>query len=299
MEVRALLLAFLVCAPACSDDVEVGANSRLPSASGGAGGEAGSAGSGGSLECTPTMCKNRVFLCGNCLDDDQDGSIDAADAECLGPCDDTEDSFNSGIPSNNQCRQDCYFDNDSGSGNDGCYWSHRCDSRSVAPDYPPSADPGCAYDAAETVPGTSLSCAELLASQSESCRAACAPLTPNGCDCFGCCELPSGSGPRFVWLGSADDAADAAAVGCNLASVADPSRCHPCTPVAGCFNPCDRCEVCVGRPMNDPGSCPDAGSGGADPGQCAQGVQPCGRQGQPLCGANQYCISGCCVRIPA
>jgi hypothetical protein len=196
--------------------------------------------------------------------------------------------------SGNQCRQDCYFDNDAGFGNDGCYWSHRCDELSVGPDYPPSADSRCAYDDGETIPGSSASCAELLASQSESCRTACAPLTPNGCDCFGCCELPSKSG-RFVWLGSPDDGSG----NCELSQVDDPSRCHPCTPVTGCFNPCDPCEVCVGRPLNDPGSCPDAGSGGADPGQCARGVQPCGRQGQPLCGANQYCVTGCCVTIPA
>jgi hypothetical protein len=220
--------------------------------------------------------------------------IDAADSECLGACDNTEDSFYGGDRGNNSpCRLDCYFDTDSGSGNDGCFWSHRCDPRSTMPDYPPSGDLRCAYDVGEIVPGSLASCDELLATQSQACLDGCGPLTPNGCDCFGCCEVPSGS-QNFVWIGSTDNGIGS----CDRAHVDDPVKCHPCTPVMGCFNPCGGCEVCVGRAANDASSCQDAGSGPA-PRQCAPGVQACGREGQPLCGANQYCVTGCCITIPA
>jgi len=37
-------------------------------------------------------------ICGNCIDDDGDGKIDARDPECTGVCDNTEDSFFLGIP---------------------------------------------------------------------------------------------------------------------------------------------------------------------------------------------------------
>ena len=136
MKFRSWFLMFVICAASCSDDVEIGENSRLPAAIGGASGVAGAAGSGGSLDCVERKCKNQLLLCGDCKDNDFDGLIDAADDECLGPCDNTEDSYNGDIPgqTNTQCRLDCYFDNDSGSGNDGCYWSHRCDELSIEPE---------------------------------------------------------------------------------------------------------------------------------------------------------------------
>jgi hypothetical protein len=293
----ALLVGAVVGSAACSDDVEIGENSQLPAATGGSagsGGAVGSGGSSGSLQCIQRNCGSRLLACGDCDDNDKDGLIDAADSECLGACDDTEDSFNGGMVGNNTpCRLDCYFDSDSGSGNDGCYWSHRCDSLSLAPDFPPSADSRCAYDAGEMIPGAPASCDDLESSQSEMCREICGPLTPNGCDCFGCCEVPSGS-QRFVWIGSTDNGV----ASCDRAHVDDPTKCRPCTPVMGCFNPCDQCEVCVGHSANDPSSCSAVDSGPA-PRQCAPGVQACGREGQPLCGPNQYCVTGCCITVPA
>jgi hypothetical protein len=312
MLLRRWVVVAMLGAAACSDEVEVGSNfgltetggSGAAAGSGGSGGAAGSAGtggagaeggvggSGGGAECVPVACNGQSFQCGDCRDNDQDGSVDAFDPECLGPCDDEEDSFYGGIPGNSTpCRQDCYFDNDSGSGNDDCYWSHRCDPLSVAPDYPPSGDARCDYDPTTTVPGSSAMCAELSTTQSQRCQETCQPLTPNGCDCFGCCELPYGSGIH-VFIG-----ANSGGVGtCDLASAGDPTRCPRCRPVRGCFNPCDPCEVCVGRPPGDRGSCTDAGD---EPQNCAPGRTPCGRPGQAPCGPNQYCITGCCIAIPA
>ena len=299
----ALLAAAVAGSAACSDDVEIGENNRLPASTGGTGGSGGvlgSGGSAGSLACVRRKCgtdpqtEMPIFYdCGDCEDDDGDSLIDAADSECLGPCDNTEDSFFGGLPGNNSpCRLDCYFDSDSGSGNDGCYWSHSCDERSMGPDYPPSGDARCVYNPGEIVPGSSASCADLLSSQSQTCRDSCGPLTPNGCDCFGCCQVPSGS-RNFVWIGSTDNGIGS----CDRAHVDDPTKCRPCTPVMDCFNPCDECEVCVGRSANE-SSCPDAGTGPV-PRQCSPGLQACGREGQQLCGANQYCVTGCCITIPA
>src|SRR5688572_18196242 len=117
----ALLAAAIACSPACSDDVEIGENSRFPAVTGGStgsGGAFGTGGSGGSLACIPRYCKSRLLGCGDCEDNDLDGLIDAADPECLGSCDDRENSFFGGIPvddpGTDTCRLDCYFDYDSG-----------------------------------------------------------------------------------------------------------------------------------------------------------------------------------------
>src|ERR1041385_4943073 len=111
------------------------------------------------------------------------------DPDCLGPCQNSESMFFGGIPGQNNagCVQDCYFDQDSGSGNDDCLWSHKCDPRSVAPDFPPEGA-AWAYDPNTVVPrqGRAGDCASLQV-QTATCNAVCGPLTPNGCDCFGCC----------------------------------------------------------------------------------------------------------------
>ena len=194
-----------------------------------------------------------MYRCGDCLDNDGDGLVDSLDPECTGACDNTEDSFYSGIPGQNNagCRQECYF---TIPGNNYCLWSQKCDPLTVAPDYPPSGDAQCAYDPAAKIPASTASCAELAVTQSAECLDYCRPLTPNGCDCFGCCELPADSG-KFVWIGSTNRNAGS----CQLGSLDDPTACHPCTPVTSCFNTCDACEVCVGR-TSPSGTCAGSGS---------------------------------------
>ena len=239
--------------------------------------------------CTVTPCRGKIYACGDCIDNDADGLIDSADPECLGPCDNTEDSYFSGLPGQNSapCKQDCYFDQGSGAGNDTCYWSQKCDPLSVAPDYPPSGDAKCAYDVKASVPGTSASCSDLAAQQSDACIQRCLPLTPNGCDCFGCCELPAQSG-NFVWIGSTSGGLGS----CDPAHLSDPASCHPCTPVLSCFNDCNPCEVCAGRPT------PASDCAPADESRCPAGVSPCGTDVALACAAPDYCIGGCCVTAP-
>lgn len=295
----------LACLAGCASDVELGRDFPEPARGGtggaaglagssagraGAGDAGGAAGSAGAAACLVAHCGSRPepYRCGNCLDDDGDGLVDAADGQCLGPCDDSEDSYFLDLPGDSgaPCRQDCYFDQNAGPGNDGCYWSHACDPLSVAPDYPPSGDARCEFDANANVPGAGASCAELIVTQAEECLATCGPLTPNGCDCFGCCELPAGSGSH-VFIGSTRGGEGS----CREDTLDDPAACQRCTPVTGCFNPCDACEVCAGRP--EPiASCSDA------TGQCGPGQAACGRAGQPACGLGEYCITGCCVVEP-
>ena len=274
---------------------------------------------GGTYRCFPTSCSNHLLECGDCIDNDADGLIDSLDPECLGPCDNTEGPAldpNVGGGAGGPCAADCFFDFGNGSGNDDCYWDHRCDPLSVAPNYYPEGMT-CQYD--PTRVGTARTCP---ATQSSTCLSFCTPLTPNGCDCFGCCTFPGletagpGGTPGYVWLGSVNPVGSNN-YSCTLAAVTDPSLCHACTPAPGCLNECGHCEVCIGRPV-PPADCfappPDAsvpadGSDGAPlpdgsdvaappPPQCPGGEQPCGLPGQAACPNLYYCITGCCQLAP-
>ncbi len=281
----------------------------------GAGTGVGGNGSGGSGGLPPpttiSECQGHVYECGDLVDNDNDGLLDYLDPDCLGPCDNTENSFYGGIPGQTgaACIVDCYFDQDSGSGNDECYWNHRCDPHEVAPDYYPESWNGsqCEYDPNANTPGTSGSCDELYTTQTQTCYDVCGPLTPNGCDCFGCCELPAGGG-QYVWLGSEDGSGNGS---CTLADLADPTKCQPCLPVQACLNGCGPCEICIGKPEPDPG-CDPGGTGGGGGGvgggagvggggttaQCPGGETPCGLPGQAACPLGFYCITGCCQEVP-
>src|SRR5690606_34444434 len=93
-------------------------------------GDAGGSGSGdgggsGTVDAPPFSGECTVggtVECSDCADNDADGKIDGFDPECSGPADDREDSFATGIPGDNMdaTDQDCFFDGNSGAGNDGC-----------------------------------------------------------------------------------------------------------------------------------------------------------------------------------
>jgi hypothetical protein len=250
-----------------------------------AGGSAGAtAGSAGTPACEPAQCGTSVYECGDCRDNDLDGLIDADDPECLGPCDATEDSLMLGIPGNDtgSCQADCAFDRGA-SRNDGCLYTHQCDQLSMAPSYPPTGRVKCEYDENATIPGVTATCADFRADQPAECRDLCLPLVPNGCDCFGCCEIPGRSG-RFVWVGGAG--AEVAA--CIAGTLDNQAVCPPCTPVGSCFNPCDTCEYCTGGVTPD-ASCPGAAACDFDRPSCT---------GRTECPSGAYCITGCCVGEP-
>ena len=116
-----------LCAFSCTEPIEVGRD-LASGASAGTGGTsfagANAGGAGGSTHtCQRSACQGKIYLCGDCDDNDGDGLVDSDDPECTGPCDNTEDSYSGGIPGQNNapCRQDCYFDQDTGSGDDQCF----------------------------------------------------------------------------------------------------------------------------------------------------------------------------------
>jgi hypothetical protein len=275
---------------------------------GGGWGEGGVGRSCDSTSCVVTQCGTRTTECGDCIDNDMDGLSDSCDPECLGPCDNTEGPIllaGVGGETGGPCQSDCYFDFGNGSGNDDCFWDHRCDTLEVSPSYHPEGML-CEYDA------TLVDDRTCPAMQSATCLDVCRPLTPNGCDCFGCCTFDAidgrsaAMGGEYVWLGSVVDGTNDGT--CTLADVTDTSLCRPCTPVADCFNDCGRCELCVGRdtlppecvappppPPGTDGGPPPMWDGGVPPPRCDPGVQPCGLASDPACAAGYYCVTGCCV----
>ena len=233
--------------------------------------------------CVVATCNGQVFECGDCIDNDGDCKVDAADPNCWGPCDDNEGGWDGQIPgqqNQSPClAMDCYFDFDSGSGNDGCHWSHACD---------PLEPSSCSYNENHNIPGTNRSCGELMDEQSMQCSNYCGPLTPNGCDCFGCCEVPIDDQTSVtVYLGSGTENQGTGT--CDFESAADPEKCYPCTQVQGCLNTCEHCELCIGK-LELPPDCMEQ--------ECPPEFPPCGLPGQDPCPDGLFCNTGCCTPNP-
>ena len=251
-----------------------GGSSTGGSSTGGSGGSS-TGGSGGTGGCGTTQCTN-------CIDDDGDGKIDAADPECTGAADNDESSFGTGIPGDNVDPkwQDCFFDGDSGHGNDGCRYHTDCLTGAKQPD-----DPDCIV--------------------SQDCLRFCMPHTPNGCDCFGCCDLTLSGGTTISVTLSPE---------CSSATANDPTKCVPCTKSTICNNDCKRCELCVGKTVLPP-DCNTGGTGGAggtggstggsggSGGSCPKplcpaNIQSCGVSCLPSCPTGNFCLTGCCTPPP-
>jgi hypothetical protein len=275
-----------------------GSSSGGSSATGGSGatlgngGDGTTIGNGGSTTTTNTACDNGI-------DDDGDGLVDGLDPECTGAFDQDEGSFATGIPGDNQDPkwQDCFFDGNSGGGDDGCRYPTSCLLGDTAAD-----DSSC----------------ELA----QNCIDYCARLTPNGCDCFGCCTVEAADGTSVdIFTVST----------CSLDNLSDEDACPRCQKSIACDNPCGECEICPGKTEADlPASCTpppptgEGGNGGAPDGTggtsgtggspstggtggtggttdtpppvhtCDGGEQVCGT-GLPRCGTGLYCQLGCCM----
>ena len=248
------------------------------------GGALSNGGSGGTTIGGTTateLCGDAGCTCSNGNDDDGDGLIDGFDPECTGAFDNDEGSFATGIPGDNRDPkwQDCFFDGNSGAGDDGCRYHTDCLTGDKA-----ATDRDCKL--------------------TDACIKFCAPLTPNGCDCFGCCtvQLPGG-GSADILTGS----------DCSLDKAGDADACPPCTKSAQCGNTCGRCELCPGKTVADlPDDCGATGGGGGttstggttgtggsgNPGYtCDNGEQVCG-SGRPGCALGYYCSLGCCLPSP-
>jgi hypothetical protein len=247
---------------------------------GGAAGQNLGVDAGGKIPIGTTQCSDGI-------DNDGDGLIDSADPECTGPNDNDEATFGTGIPGDNvdPCKQDCFFDGNSGMGNDGCEWQLKCD--------PLSVEAKCPYD--PSYAGQHAAECSVSASQSQKCIDNCRKYVPNGCDCFGCCAIPGAPNP--IRLAST----------CTAKDFGDPTKCPPCTQVTQCAKTCDRCELCVGK-TTVPADC---GSTGADGGTSGDASTPKDGPGTPTCtggvscvpGPNAMCptgygcVTGCCVPV--
>jgi hypothetical protein len=178
------------------------------------------------------------------------------------------------------CKQDCFFDGNSGQGDDGCLWNLKCDSSNVGA----TAEKRCEYD-----PNFN----NCPTSQSQMCINICRTITPNGCDCFGCCAVTDADGvARSVRL----------AATCTAAKFNDPTACPPCTQTTTCVNDCKRCELCLGK-TSLPEDCYTGGGGAGGAGgaggrsggiYCENGEYACGTD-RTACPTTHICVSGCCV----
>lgn len=252
----------------------VGAGAHGGTAATGSGGIVGNGGLSGSGGLSGG--KLGTTQCSDGIDNDGDGKIDLADPECVSPLDNDESSFATGIPGDNvdACKQDCFFDGNSGMGDDGCEWELKCDPSNIGA----GAAASCPYDPSfKNCPTT----------QSQKCINSCEALTPKGCDCFGCCLVDGVDHPVRL---------DAT---CTAANFGDPAKCPACTQQTSCMKTCGPCQLCLGKTTIDP-SCPGGaggtsgagGAGGPVP-QCLANQVVCGTD-PTLCPERTICISGCC-----
>ena len=236
-----------------------------------------------SVTLAPTgtfLCGSAPCQCNNGIDDDGDGTIDGFDVECTGGIDDEESSFATGIPGDNRDPkwQDCFFDGNSGAGDDRCRYPTECLTGEL-----PQDDAACLV--------------------SQTCRDNCLPRTPNGCDCFGCCavQLPGG-GETHITLSAS----------CSLEKIGDAEACPVCTPSDACANECGECELCPGKTAADlPASCAQSPlPPPVDPAEPApeptpepdpavtpacDGATPCA--GPDDCDMGEFCSLGCCLAV--
>jgi hypothetical protein len=180
------------------------------------------------------------------------------------------------------CKQDCFFDGNSGMGNDGCEWQLQCD--------PKNTNTKCPYDA--NYASKHATACSATASQSQKCIDNCRKYVPNGCDCFGCCAVPGAPNPIRL-----DPA-------CTAKDFGDPTKCSPCTQVTQCMNPCERCELCVGKdtvPADCGSTPPDGGMDAAPPPDSGTGTPQCNGYvscvpgPDAACPMGHSCFTGCCL----
>ena len=270
---RSLILGLCVlAAAACGDDGGSGSDGsdsgddRFPDASDIVA-DAGPSGGGGE-------CSAENYQCNNCEDDDGDNLTDGDDPECTGSIDDDESSFATGIPGDNKDDkwQDCFFDGNSGAGDDNCRWHTCCalgaeggDDCPVDRNFDPDTD-----------------CPE----QTQECIDYCGALTPPGCDCFGCCTICEGDVCEDIYINPA------VSPDCDQEHLHDADVCMQCTKSDECGGDdqdCGGCVLCPGQTEDDlPDECNEMN-------ECPGGETTCETSAD--CGDSQYCSAGCCINV--
>jgi hypothetical protein len=277
-----------------------GAGGSSGSNAGGSGGTSGTDDSDGGVDTwNPTgitdggvpmelwLCGDMPCQCGDGMDNDGDGVADGFDTECTGPNDNDEGTFATGISGDNMDPfwQDCFFDGNSGAGDDHCRYHTDCLTGDKEAD-----DADCQV--------------------TQDCVDFCKQRTPNGCDCFGCCSITIDDGTSVDVLISES---------CEEENL---DECTPCTKTENaCNNECGECELCPGKTVADlPDSCfmnpPTGGSGGSGgvggtggvggaggtggsdppPYTCDNDAEVCAATSD--CNLGMYCSFGCCLVIP-
>jgi hypothetical protein len=263
---RAALVALLaLTAVSCSDVTnEVISQHGGPASGGGArdGSARDSQVDGDAAAALAHACDGHPCQCNDGEDEDGDGLIDGLDPECTGPFDDDEDSFGTGHPSIVAACQDCFWDDNELQSDDTCNYPSTCTLVSGG-----VSDPACS--------GCGVA---------PECIDHCRPSTPNGCDCFGCCEVTTKTGSVVNVV---------LAEGCSVRNADDPQACPRCYTSGNCRNPCGTCELCLGRKRRDlPQSC--RGHPNEDPTPtCDDGELTCSDT-EP-CPFPYYCQLGCCL----
>lgn len=264
-------------------------NGADASGSGGPGDGSGSNGGSGSGACTPGGAQ-----CSNCVDDDGDGKVDGFDPECTGAADNDEGSFATGIPGDNidAVDQDCFFDGNSGAGNDGCN-QHVCCLLGAQTQAECQTDiQGIVNNPAETASHyDKTQCYQPLGTVAvpQQCQDVCAPLAPPGCDCFGCCLICDPDNPTSC---ATVDLNPAVSPDCTTATLNDPTKCKPCTQNTECGSTTCGGDTCILCPGQDPDTLPPECNGTT---ACPSGETTC--TGDADCGAGSYCANGCCIGI--
>jgi hypothetical protein len=169
----------------------------------------------------PGECITGTSQCTDGVDNDNDGTTDLADPECTSACDDDEGSFATGQPGDNRDPnwQDCFFDGNSGAGNDGCRYNTCCL-------YPPGHAMAC----------TPQEIASGHCDVTQECVDTCSPAAPPGCDCFGCCTVCGVTGG----CGDANGCIKIVILPtCQFENICgDPVNCPPCQQSSECTTQC-------------------------------------------------------------
>ncbi|MEP6865447.1 MAG: hypothetical protein ABJE66_32810 [Deltaproteobacteria bacterium] len=264
----------------------------------GTGDDAGGTGGDGSMmfiDAPPFngMCTPGGPQCSNCKDDDGDGLIDGFDPECTGPFDNDEGSFATGIPGDNKdaINQDCFFDGNSGGGDDGCN-QHVCCLFGATTKAECQADlvglvnnpdtEGNKYDVTKCF--APLGSAPMPAK----CAMVCGAITPPGCDCFGCCTVcePGTTTCFDIALNPI------VSPNCTQDNLADPAACKRCVKTTTCGGgDCGgtTCVLCAGENTNDlPPDCGGTITCPANEPTCPTGSG---------CPDQTYCAQGCCIGV--
>lgn len=265
---RAVMIAALALAAGCPQTTELATSQVRDAQSEDAGGTdtRDAASDAAAQDATFIFADAGTFFCGtapcacsNGLDDDGDMLIDGLDPECTGPYDNDEETFGTGEPPDNGKCMDCFFDGKKRGSNDRCKLPRQC-LETGAP------EPGCGNTSCEAT---------------TECQSNCLPFTPNGCDCFGCCEVSIG---EQTWTIQLVDT-------CKLdRDTLNSPACPSCRLSTTCFNPCEACELCPGRTLADLSNC-------ADGFVCSEGRAACD-PAATSCPSGQWCSQGCCQPVP-